>query len=95
MFHVRDGLFFERLNHEPGYGCGCVRIVKKIEVDGGPAGVNEATQFDMILDASTWASVVASMSALGENGTTHAMFETLQLGGRIDDSFYRNQPKVR
>ncbi len=90
MFHVRDGLFFERLNSEPGYGCGCVRIVKR------ESGRDDAPiVLDMILNASSWASVVASMSILGENGTTHAMIEVLQQGGRVDDRYIREQPKQR
>lgn len=90
MFHLRDGLFFQRIETEPGYGCGCVRIVKHESArDGAPV------VFDMIIDASSWASIVSSMSALGESGTTHVLSLVAQQGGFINDSFYRDQPKQR
>lgn len=55
MFHLNDGLFFERLPE------GKVRIVQK---EGGPEG--GTVFFDLTVDANAWASVIASMSYYGE-----------------------------
>ncbi len=61
MFHVTDGLFFERLPD------GQVRIMKTIEKEVGSAkGGSPVVTLDMTLDANTWASVIASMSYYGE-----------------------------
>ena len=51
MFHIGNGLYFDRLPD------GGVRILKK-------ADENETSQviFDHVLDAGQWASVVAAMS---------------------------------
>ena len=87
MFHVKDGLFFERIDSAPGIGVGAVRIIKRQN------GADESPViFETVIDHSSWASVVASMCALGEDGTTHAMFDVLQTGGRVDDTWLKSQP---
>lgn len=55
MFHLTDGLYFERLP------AGSVRILK---TKGGREG--DPVIFDMTVDASQWVSVIASMSHYGE-----------------------------
>ncbi|MCI0391667.1 MAG: hypothetical protein MOB07_23225 [Acidobacteria bacterium] len=55
MFHVSEGLYFERHN------TGAVRIIKR---DGGQE--DSPVVFDLTLDSSTWGSVIASMSFYGE-----------------------------
>ena len=55
MFHVRDGLFFERQTE------GAIRILKRTN------GRDDAPiVFDMVLDKHAWASVIATMSFYGE-----------------------------
>jgi hypothetical protein len=67
-FHWQDNWFFKRLPD------GSVHIRKYVE-SGSTALAAEA-----IIDPSSWASIVASVSALGETGTTFRMFETIQKG---------------
>jgi hypothetical protein len=55
MFHVKDGLYFERLSD------GNVRVLKRR--DGKP---DSAVVFDMIIDRDSWCSIIASMSYYGE-----------------------------
>ena len=55
MFHVADGLFFER------YATGEVRVVKTS--DGRMDG---PIVFDQIINMHVWASVIATMSYYGE-----------------------------
>lgn len=59
MFHAFDGLYFERLPD------GSVRIVK---TDGkhqpGQCAASEVV--DMVLTSDTWASIISSVSAGGE-----------------------------
>lgn len=55
MFHLTDGLYFERLPH------GQVRILKR---DG--AADDAPVLLNLIVDANAWASVIASMSYYGE-----------------------------
>lgn len=57
MYHLKDGLFFQRTAN------GGVLITKK-NADG-------RSGYDIIVPASEWASVVAAVSARGENGQTH------------------------
>lgn len=55
MFHVSGGLFFERLPDNK------VRIIKR------ESGRDDARLiFEQIMDADSWASVIASMSYYGE-----------------------------
>lgn len=55
MFHVKEGLFFERLPDNQ------VRVLKREK------GTDDApVVFDITLDADSWASVIASMSYYGE-----------------------------
>lgn len=79
MFHVKDGLFFERkvVTSESGVLEGHVHIVK---TDDGKDPELRNTVLDVMLTPSEWASVVASVSALGENGATHALFLAAQRG---------------
>lgn len=58
MFHSKNGLFFERLKD------GMVRIVKT--TDGREPGTDNVVM-DEVLDKSSFASVIASMSMSGEN----------------------------
>lgn len=59
MFHVKDGLYFSQLPD------GAVRIIKK---ENGEEDATE-TLLDVTLDASQWASVIASMSYYGEENS--------------------------
>jgi hypothetical protein len=59
MFHAKDGWFFERLAD------GSVLIMKKQEAkDNSPIILHEC------FDRANWCSIVASVSAQGENSTT-------------------------
>jgi hypothetical protein len=81
VFHAQNGLSFERVDTSEGYGIGAVRVL----VEGiTPEG--ESIKHSFVLDASTWASVVASMSSLGETALTYALVLIAQQGGFIDDS---------
>lgn len=80
MFHARDDITFERLTFERQGGpktdeeialFGGVRI-SRLPNRGGDPG------FDVSFSPSEWASIVASMTALGENTHTHAMIYALQ-----------------
>jgi hypothetical protein len=57
-FHARDGWYFRREDD------GSVRIL-------APDSLGPGAQQAIVLDASTWASVVASVSAAGETGETY------------------------
>jgi len=70
IFHVKDGLFFERLPD------GQVKIRKTIEkIVGSNKGGAPFVVLEIILTANEWASVIASMSYYGEedNGFYRAM----------------------
>lgn len=61
MFHVKDGLFFDRLDN------GTVRVVATSDgMAVAEGGANVA--LDVTMDAAAWCSVIASMSAYGEDG---------------------------
>ncbi len=70
MFHVKDGLFFERVasrdgsgNPIPGVQFGSVRMIKRdLEQDGHPI------TFEQVMTVEEWASVVSSMTIIGEGG---------------------------
>lgn len=76
MFHVVDGLYFQKLKD------GAVRVLKT-------AGGQEDSPviFDQTLEASQWASVIATMSYLGEEdgGFYHAMH--YHTGEKIPDAY--------
>lgn len=55
MFHLTDGLYFEKLAD------GAVRILKKADSQESSPVI-----FDHMMEASHWASVIASMSHYGE-----------------------------
>jgi hypothetical protein len=57
MFHLRDGLFFERADN------GAVRIVKT--ANGRFPGDDQIT-FDITVPENEWGSVVAMVSSVGE-----------------------------
>ncbi len=59
MFHVKDGLYFDRLAD------GSVQIQKKTDGKEGAKVV-----MDLEIDPDSWASVVASVCAIGEDGNT-------------------------
>lgn len=71
MFHLQNGLFFQRLKS------GQVRIVKTrdggypIEVNGINGQGQSNILFDEVTTDSGWASVVASVSARGETLETY------------------------
>lgn len=52
MFHVRDGLYFERADE-----AGSVRIVKRASHEPGAPVV-----FEVVLDAHSWMSVLTEVS---------------------------------
>ena len=58
-FHHRDGWFFKRMDD------GTVRIQKRTN------DAESRVEIEHFIDESSWASVVASVSAFGENGETH------------------------
>lgn len=60
MFHSKDGLYFERTSE------GGVKIVAKMDATRYSTTVKIVT-----LDADTWASAVAAVSARGESLVTH------------------------
>jgi len=64
MFHLTDGLFFERLLE------GKVRILKRAS-----GSADAPVVFDLTVDSNSWASIIASMSYYGEedNGFYRAM----------------------
>ena len=62
MFHVKDGLYFER--EENPDGIGHVRILKRQD-----ATEDSPIVFDLLVAESQWISVIASMSAGGEAAT--------------------------
>jgi hypothetical protein len=59
MFHLQDGLHFERLQD------GSVRVAKTDGSQGGPV------EWEMTVDAGSWASVVADICKQGETAETH------------------------
>lgn len=68
MFHWKDNWFFGRLSD----GSGSVRIMHWIKppkawpiADLGP---QEDTDLDITIDAHSWASIVSSVSEIGEGG---------------------------
>ena len=73
MFHLKDNICFERVNRSDNYGGVRIARLKPGEdpVDGGGETIIET-------DASGWASVVASMTALGESAQTWGMILALQ-----------------
>jgi hypothetical protein len=76
MFHLTDWLYFGRLAD------GAVRILKK------ESGAEDApTILDVTIDANQWASVIASMSYLGEEngGFYHALH--FHRGDAIPDAY--------
>jgi hypothetical protein len=60
MFHVKEGLYFERMAY------GKVHIMKRSTVHP-----ESPIEMDMILEDSDWASIVASVSARNETGETY------------------------
>lgn len=60
-FHAQGGLYFTRIK-----GGGVVVGLPGASVQA------EAGEASVVLDAATWASVVASMTAVGENSDTFA-----------------------
>jgi hypothetical protein len=72
MFHLTDNLYFEKLPD------GAVRILKKSD-DAG-------TVFDITVDASSWASVIASMSNYGEEDYGFYRALSFHRGDDVDPS---------
>lgn len=62
MFHLSDGIYFER---GPGSGV-------TITIDLPPTLYGDPQKKVVETDASGWASVLASVCARGETGETHA-----------------------
>jgi hypothetical protein len=73
MFHLKDGIVFER--HGTGETYGGVRIAMLRQGEGMGPGAGETI---VETDASGWASVVASMTAIGETSQTWGMILALQ-----------------
>jgi hypothetical protein len=71
-FHSRDGLFFERNDEDAS-----VRVYFKPPLNLFPVA-------EVTLDASTWASVVASMSDAGESWETWANALEAQVGVEME-----------
>ncbi len=68
MFHAHDGICFERTGTGETYGS--VRICRTKPEDNMAPGSGETI---LVCSASEWASIVSSMSALGENSRTYGM----------------------
>ena len=82
MFHVRDGLFFER---QPG---GAVRILKRTD-----ARDDAAVVLDIVVDKDAWASVIATMSTHGEEN--YGYFRALHFHeGTALPPWYPKQPMM-
>ena len=71
MFHVDHGLFFERITEGPSYGG--VRITKREHADP-----ESAILFDQVVSAEVWASIVSSMTVIGETSQTFGVIMALQ-----------------
>ena len=75
-FHAKDGLHFARIESANYQNAAVttldVRLLGGVRIQWGDKVID--------LTSSEWASVVASVSALGENATTFAMLEALQHG---------------
>ncbi len=69
MFHVQDGLYFERTPE------GRV-LIRKTTTGHADAPV----LFEQVVDADAWASVVATVSAFGETSMTFDMARWFQTG---------------
>lgn len=86
MFHTADGLFFDRHEHvlEGKDACpmpcskdGGVTITKTRDGKTPDDGNVSLVQF---INCNSWASVISSMSALGETACTFAMMAAFQKG---------------
>ena len=64
-FHYKDNWFFERLNSE-----GDVRIYRE-EKESDSETSFPGYEFCIDIDAASWASIVASVSKLGETSETY------------------------
>lgn len=73
QFHAKDGWTFERLTG------GEVRIIVRENREGG------GTLASVVLDAGTWASVMASVSALGEDAYTFGVAWHFHEGQPMED----------
>lgn len=69
MFHVGNGLYFDRLAD------GSVKVIKRKSCMMG-----EPIVFEQVLDVSTWASVVLSMTAHSERAGDHGAWEAHHKG---------------
>lgn len=67
IFQAKDGFQFHRIIGGENHGSVKVHIVK-----------DNVLIWGTLFTAAEWASVVATMSALGETGTTFRMFEAMQ-----------------
>jgi len=67
MFHVKDGLCFERLE------CGAVRIIMK------HPDKEDCNIFEQIIDPSSWASVVSTVSS-GDSAEMFQIAQAMQQG---------------
>lgn len=73
-FHSRDGLHFERREN------GSVAVTVEVSgTDANGRAFSWPREF-ILLDADTWASVVASVSAYGENGESFRAAENFHGG---------------
>lgn len=73
-FHAREGWHFER---EPD---GSVTIQRRLPIKTAAGDVDGWPVEHVRLDAGTWASVVASVCWLGENGETFRAAEQFHMG---------------
>lgn len=72
-FHWRDGMYFQR---QPD---GTVSIAKTVTPSADESGL--AWCFDV--PAAEWASIVASVSAVGETGETYRAAEAFHRGEKL------------
>ena len=77
MFHVKDGLFFERIED------GSVRIVQRKDAkDESPI------VFETVIEKDPWASVIATVSKLGENYGRFFLAEKFHNGDEKCEGYY-------
>lgn len=73
-FHSRDGLHFERRED------GAVAVTIEVSGQDGNGRAFSWPREYVLLDANTWASAVASVSAYGENGESFRAAELFHAG---------------
>lgn len=79
MYHAKDGLYFQRLE-------GGSVLIRKLESTRTAEDPKPSVPIvmDVVLDADTWASAIASVCGAGENGDSFRRAENFHSFGRGD-----------